>query len=173
MINNAINKRYFFICLPLLPGDIFCSPYPDKGIPFLSAESISFILLDALDPKKLTKWCSKYTSLVTSGRGIRKATIGASLSQKVFWIQGQRKEQKQRPGWVPLASFGVTTIGVDRGLTVCIPSGCIQPWYPVFLRWHCNHSTKYALAWTNTNAITDLTFAQIEFLLKSPLAPLY
>ena len=55
MINNAINRRYFFICLSFLFGDIFCSPCSDKGIPFLFAESISFILLDVLDSKKLTK----------------------------------------------------------------------------------------------------------------------
>jgi hypothetical protein len=93
MINNAISKRYFFIYLPLLLGDIFCSPYPDKGIPFLSAESISFILLDVLDSRKLTGKCFEYISLAASGRGISSATIGAPLSQRSFSIQGERTEQ--------------------------------------------------------------------------------
>jgi hypothetical protein len=98
VINNAITKRYFFICLPLLFGDAFSLPYSDKRVTFLSAESISFILLDALNPKKLTKKCFKYTSLAAGGRGIRRTTIGAPLSQKVFSIQGQRAEKKQSPG---------------------------------------------------------------------------
>jgi len=71
MIDNAINKRYFFICLPLLFGDISCSPYSDKGIPFLSAESMSFILLDVLDSKKLTMKCFRYTFLPSSVRGLQ------------------------------------------------------------------------------------------------------
>jgi hypothetical protein len=51
---SIIPKSNFFICLPLFCGDIFCSPYSDKGVTFLSAESISFILLDVWDSKKLT-----------------------------------------------------------------------------------------------------------------------
>jgi len=67
---------------------------PIKESHFLSAESISFILLDVWDSKKLTKKCFKYTSLAASGRGISSATIGAPLSQKSFSIQGERTEQK-------------------------------------------------------------------------------